>query len=240
MHTNTPSSPRPPRRSFPVVSPSLAPHCPPFSPIPSRKAQRGHLWRSWTVCSIPGPTLRHPPEGRLWREGQVWVLGIRGLPLGAAEHTAAREGGHREIGKRGPERIRHDPAAATWWQVRQSRRRWERARWADVGAAAGREGRAREGTAMRYRLPGGGAAGYQHTRPRPHAGLAPQPGLAYLSPRLTCYFSGAGANPSRRQRNKRIEVGMSQQLLPASFSAPWRSRNWVGLILMSPAYLVMG
>lgn len=52
--------------------------------------------------------------------------------------------------------------------------------------------------------------------------LAPQPWLEKGRPalRLTCCFSGAGANPSGRQRSKKIEVSMGQQPQPASLLSP--------------------
>lgn len=183
-----------------IQTPSLGPHSPQFSPIPRRKGQHGHLWRSWTGCSIPGPALRQRPEGRLWWGGPGQGLRDGVLPLGAAKHTAAREGGHREIGKRGPERVRHDPAAATWWQVRQWRRqRGERARGAEAEAAAGRGGRGKGGP-CHCRPPGGGAAVHQRARPRPRAPLAPQPGLEKGPPALRIFPQGSpAAFPGQRQ-----------------------------------------
>lgn len=50
-------SPLPPRRSFLACSPpSLSPHCPPFSPIPGRKARA-----STSGAAGPGAASRAPP-----------------------------------------------------------------------------------------------------------------------------------------------------------------------------------
>lgn len=192
----------------------------------------------------PGAGSRAPPCSSVWRgglggrAGSGFGGGIGGLPLGAAEHTATREGGHREIRKRGPERVRHDPAVATWWQVRQERRRRERVRGAEAEAAAGRGGRGwggegREGPCG-CRLPGGGAAGHQCARPRPRPPCTPNlagegaSSLTHLSPRLTCCFSWAGANPSGRQRSEKIEVSLGQQPQPASLLSPLEAQKLDG------------
>lgn len=215
------------------MPPSFGPHCPPFSPSLSAWAPLAQL--DWV--QHPGPRPAAAAGGTALAGGPGQGLMDRGrgvLPLGAAEHTAARKGGHREIGKRGPERVRHDPAAATWWQVRQRRRRGERARWAEAGAAAGRGGRGRGGPCAPP--PGRGRCWVpaRQAPPAPAPGASTRAGVgapspAHLSPRLTCCFSGAGANPSGRQRNKKIEVSMGQQLLPESLLSPLEVQKLGGI-----------
>lgn len=88
------------------------------------------------------------------------------------------------------------------------------------GWSRSRQGRTGEGRACGYRPPGGGAAVHQSARPRPRApGAPPRVGQGatcpvHLSPGLTCCFSGAGANPSGRQRSKRVDVSGKKQPLP--------------------------
>lgn len=52
-------------------------------------------------------------------------------------------------------------------------------------------------------------------RPHPGGRRGGQP-PPRLSPRLTCCFSGAGANPSGRQRSKAMKVSVDLPLLPTS------------------------
>lgn len=60
---------------------------------------------------------------------------------------------------------------------------------------------------------------------------------AHLSPRLTCCFSGAEANPSGRQRGKRIAVSVDQQLLSASPVTPGGANvEWEGPLISSLTY----
>lgn len=101
-----------------------------------------------------------------------------------------------------------------------------------AGEGGGREGRAtaarREGALLCPSAPGPARA--RPWRPHPGSRRDRQPRASFLSPRLTCCFSGAEANPSGRQRGKRIEVSVDQQLLSASPVTPWRSKCWVGRV----------
>lgn len=125
-----------------------APHA---APLPAHPLQGPGPWREATRDSGPRAAPRPRPAAAPGMGAGAGAGGRgRGLPLGATEHAAAGEGGHREIGKRGPERVRHDPAAATWWQVRQrQRRRGERAR----GGGCSRSGRGGRGRGRGARAP---------------------------------------------------------------------------------------
>ena len=98
-----------------------------------------------------------------------------------------------------------------------------------AGEGGGREGRAaaarQEGALLLTSAPGPARARAPGAPTRTRKRAA---GPAHLSPRLTCCFSGAEANPSRRQGGKRIEVRVDQQLLPASPVTPWSGKSWVG------------
>lgn len=228
-------SPLPPRRSSPACS-LPAPACAAPSSAPPLAGRRS---AGTSGAAGPGAASRAPPcrSGRgvaFWGGGPGQGLRIGGLPLGAAEHTAAREGGHREIGKRGPERVRHDPAAATWWQVRQRRRRrrGERARGAEAAAAAGREGGGAGGRAAAARREGA-LLDTARLAPPPRA-LRPRPGReAAASPAALprahlLLFRGKGRSFWKAKGQKDGGQRGPSAATREPLSAPWRSGSGVG------------
>ena len=60
-----------PFQSPPAARPALSA----FNPIPCGRAQRGHLWRSWTASSIPAPPCRSSRQGGFTRRSRTGSRG---------------------------------------------------------------------------------------------------------------------------------------------------------------------
>lgn len=239
-----PLPPPPPHRDpFQSTHPASPHHAPHSAPSLAGRRSAGT-----SGAAGPGAGSRAPPCGSVWRGGLGGGGPGQGLGDGSGVYLLVR----RNIlppGKEGIEKLesavqRESDMTRRWRHGGRcgssggagsecTGRRLKPQRAEEGGGGEERGGEGREGPCG-CRLPGGGAAGHQCLRPRPRPPCTPTlagegaSSPAHLSPRLTCCFSGAGANPSGRQRSKKIEVSMGQQPQPASLLSPLEEQKLGG------------